>query len=212
MRGLVVGLTGQTGAGKSTISEYARTLGCAVLDADKVAGEALTRGSDCLKRLAEIFGCDIIDSAGLCRRKVLAERAFASRENTDLLNSITHPHIIDRCREYIEELMHKDYDVILFDAPQLFESGGDKLCDFVIAVTADKDIRLDRIIKRDNLSMKDALLRINAQHDEEYYTGHSDYIIDGGKPVGLVREDFRKILYDIKKFLRDGGALGEKKS
>ncbi len=198
MRSVVVGLTGQTGAGKSTISEYAGSLGCAVVDADKVAGEALTRGSDCLKRLAEIFGYDIIDSDGFCRRNILAERAFASRENTDLLNSITHPHIIDRCREYIEELMHMDYDVILFDAPQLFESGGDKLCDSVITVIADRDIRLDRIIKRDNMNLKDALLRINAQHDEEYYTKHSDYIIDGGKPVELVREDFRKILYDIK--------------
>ena len=198
MRSVVVGLTGQTGAGKSTISEYAGSLGCAVVDADKVAGEALTRGSDCLKRLAEIFGYDIIDSDGFCRRNILAERAFVSRENTDLLNSITHPHIIDRCREYIEELMHMDYDVILFDAPQLFESGGDELCDSVITVIADRDIRLDRIIKRDNMNLKDALLRINAQHDEEYYTKHSDYIIDGGKPVELVREDFRKILYDIK--------------
>ena len=199
MKTLVIGLTGQTGAGKTTISEYAKALGCAVVNADSVSREALSKGSDCLKKLAESFGYDIIDVDGLCKRGLLAERAFSSREKTDLLNSITHPWIIDRCREYIEELMHKDYDVILFDAPQLFESGGDKLCDFVITVIADKDIRLDRRTERDGISKKDAALRIDAQHSEEYYTKRSDYTIDGGKSVGIVKDDFKNILQHIKK-------------
>lgn len=206
MKSVVVGLTGQTGSGKSTISEYAKTLGYAVADADKIAKEVLSNNSDCLKRLAEIFGYDIIDIDGSCKRKILAERAFSSREKTDLLNSVTHPFIIDRCREYINKLKHKNYDVILFDAPQLFESGGDKLCDFVITVRADKNIRLDRIIKRDKISREAALLRIEAQHDEEYYTKNSDYVIDGEKSVEIVMEDFRKILCNIRKFRKDGEA------
>ncbi len=204
MKKLIVGLTGQTGSGKSTVSKYAESLGCAVVDADSVAAETLTMGSDCLKRLAEIFGYDIIDSSGFCKRKLLAERAFSSRKNTDLLNSVTHPWIINRCREYIEELMHKDYDVILFDAPQLFESGGDRLCDYIIAIVADRNIRLKRILRRDGISEKDALLRINAQYNEEYYTKNSDYIIDGGQDINLVKENFRKTLNHIKTHYEGG--------
>ncbi len=204
MKKLVIGLTGQTGAGKSTISEYAERIGCAVLNADEVAREVLTRGSDCLKRLAEIFGYDIIDGRGFCRRKLLAERAFVSRERTDLLNSVTHPWIIDKCREYIEELMHMNYDVILFDAPQLFESGGDSLCNFIITVIAERDIRLARIIGRDGISREEALLRIDAQHDEEYYTKKSDYIINGGQSLEDVRDNFFKILEEIKTKCKGG--------
>ncbi len=200
MKKIVIGITGQTGAGKSTVCKYAEKIGCGIADADLAAREALTKGSDCLKRLAEIFGYDIIDSDGSCKRKLLAERAFASRQKTDLLNSITHPFIIDRCREYIEELLHNNYDVVLFDAPQLFESGGNRLCDYIIAVTADKKIRLERIVKRDGLSRKEAMMRINAQYDEEYYTKNSDYVINGGKSLSSVRTDFSEIL---KKIMSD---------
>lgn len=194
MKKTVLGLTGQTGAGKSTVSEYAEKLGCAVVNADAVAREALSPDSDCLKRLAEYFGYDIINSDGSCKRKLLAERAFASREKTDLLNSITHPYIIDRCREYINQYMNKNYDVIIFDAPQLFESGGDVLCDFVITVTAPKEIRLQRIMQRDGISEKDALTRINAQHDENYYTQKSDFIINGNAPTENVISQLQNLL------------------
>lgn len=194
MSSIVVGLTGQTGAGKSTISLYAEEMGCAVISADAVAREALAPGSDCLKVLAESFGYDIIDKDGSCRRSLLAERAFADREKTDLLNSITHPWIISRAGEYISLYMNKNYDVILFDASQLFESGGQTLCDFVIAVTAPEDIRMERIIRRDGISREAALLRIKAQYGEEFYTSRADYVIDGSASVDEVRAQMKKIL------------------
>lgn len=194
----IFGLTGQTGAGKSTVAVYASQLGCAVIEADLVAREALEKGSDCLKRLAKVFGYDIITEDGFCNRKLLAERAFAEREKTEILNSITHPWIIRRTMEYIDEYRHKNYDIILFDAPQLFESGGDSLCDFVIAVTAPEAIRMERIMKRDGLDEKAARLRINAQHDETYYTERADYLIDGSKDRETIKTDIREIILQIR--------------
>ncbi len=194
-----IGLTGQTGAGKSTIAAYAARQGCAVIEADLVAREALEKGSDCLKRLAKVFGYDIIAKDGSCNRKLLAERAFAEREKTDILNSITHPWIIRRTKEYIGEYKHKNYDIILFDAPQLFESRGDSLCDYVIAVTAPERIRTERIMKRDGLDEKAAKLRINAQHDEKYYTERADYIIDGSENP----EKIKAIVYEIISHIKN---------
>ena len=188
MKNRVIGLTGQTGAGKSTVSAMAESYGCYIINADKVAREATAKNSECLKRLAEFFGNDIIDSNGECVRKLLAQRAFSSKENTDMLNSITHPMIIRRISEY---------KTVIIDAPQLFESGCDKLCDKIIAVTAPRSVRLERIIMRDGISEKDALLRINAQHDEEYYTSQADFVIDGSMSIEDVERKLKSILEKI---------------
>ena len=113
MKAIVVGLTGQTGAGKSTVAGYLEELGCGVINADAVAREAVKSGSECLKKLAGAFGEDVINEDGSCNRRLLAKRAFSSRENTELLNSLTHPWIISRTKEYIEGLCHKGYDMII---------------------------------------------------------------------------------------------------
>ena len=194
---MVIGITGQTGAGKSTVCSFAGSLGFSTVNADSVAREALLPGSECLKALAEFFGYDIIDENGCCKRDVLAQRAFSDPDSTQKLNSLTHPWIISKSREYIEDLKHKHITAILFDAPQLFESGGEILCDKVIAVTADKDVRLDRIMQRDNISREKALLRINAQHDESYYTQKADFIINGGQNKEKVRENFLNIIKQL---------------
>lgn len=191
---IVIGLTGQTGAGKTTVSEKLSGLGCAVISADGVAREAMKAGSPCLLKAAECFGEDIILPDGCCNRPLLAKRAFANRESTEKLNSITHPWIINRVREYIEELSHNNIRAIVFDAPQLYESGGDSLCDRVIAVTAPEDVRLERIISRDRISVRAAHQRMNAQHNEEYYSGRADYVIDGSRPLEEVREAAAEIL------------------
>lgn len=199
MNSIVLGLTGQTGAGKSTVSEFMKNLGCTVISADKIAREATQTGSECLKRLADCFGYDIINNDGSCNRKRLAQKAFSSRKSTDLLNSITHPWILRRTAEYISECKSNGSDIIIFDAPQLFESGGEKMCDIVVSVTAPTEIRLSRIMNRDGINKDEALLRINAQFDESYYTSGADYVIDGSQPLGQVKEQVTGIIAEIRK-------------
>ena len=199
MRGVVIGLTGQTGAGKSTIagiitSLYPDTL---VIDADKVSREVMRDGGECIKKLKKCFGSDIADESGHLIRPLLAQRAFCSRENTELLNSIVHPLIIARSGEYIDAGRGK-HRLIIFDAPQLFESGGDRLCDVTVSVTAPVDIRLRRIMKRDGLTESAAMLRINAQHDEAYYKSRSDHLLDGSLPLSQIEEQCAELLNRIK--------------
>ncbi len=190
----VIGLTGQTGAGKSTLSDFAKKLGFAVVTADSVAREAVMPGTDCLKRLAEFFGYDIIDDGGNVIRPLLAERAFSSQKSTEMLNSITHPWIIERCSRLLEEYSKAGFPAAVLDASQLYESHGEGICDFVIAVVAENDVRLERIMQRDGISREKALLRMNAQQPQEYYTKRADFVIDGGRPVTEVQEAFSMIL------------------
>ena len=187
-RSLIIGVTGQTGAGKSTVCDAMRKNGAAVINADKVAREVMTAGSPCVSALAKAFGEDILDSQGAIIRPVLAERAFADRHSTDMLSSITHPFIISKTQEYIHEFLNKHYDVIVFDAPQLFESGGDSLCDSIITVAAPENIRLQRIIQRDIIDEAAARLRIAAQQPPEFYTERSDLVIDGSDELGNIEK------------------------
>lgn len=195
---IVIGLTGQTGAGKTTAAAILSELGCAVINADSVAREAMAAGSDCLKRAAEQFGEDIILPDGECDRPLLARRAFADSESTKRLNAITHPWIIDRTREYIEELSHNNIRAIIFDASQLYESGGDSLCDAVIAVTAPEGVRLKRIMNRDRITEEAARRRMSAQNSEDYYSGRADFVIDGSLPLEEVREGVRRAFVKLK--------------
>lgn len=176
---LILGVTGQTGAGKSTVCEALKKNGAAVINADTVAREVTAAGSPCLDKLAKTFGNDILDENGCLKRAVLAKKAFADAQSTEMLNSITHPFIIEKTKEYIHKLMNKYYDVIVFDAPQLFESGGDALCDRIIAVAAPENVRKERIMHRDNIDESAAMQRIKAQHESSYYTDRADLVIDG---------------------------------
>lgn len=198
MKTKYIGLTGQTGAGKSTVSEFAKEMSCHIINADSVAREVMQKDSECLKRLAKFFGSDIIKEDGNCNRKLLAQRAFSSRENTDMLNRITHPIILAKTKEYLA-MYPKENEIIFFDAPQLFESGGDSLCDTIIAVIAPVEVRLKRIISRDNITEQEALLRIHAQYDENYFRTRANYIIDGSKTLEEVKQQLMTIIHRIRQ-------------
>lgn len=164
-----LGITGQTGAGKGYICEMLARQGFTVVNADVISRQLTEKNSPIILSLQEAFGEDILQNGEL-NRKLLAARAFASREKTDLLNHIMHPAIIEKCRAAADGLT-------VLDAPQLFEAQMEDDCYRIISVLAPEAVRLQRIIARDGLTEAEALTRIQAQYDESYYTEKSDYVI-----------------------------------
>ncbi|MBQ2603566.1 MAG: dephospho-CoA kinase [Clostridia bacterium] len=173
----IVGLTGQTGAGKSTVAKFFEKEGFVIIDADKLARQIMEKGSLTLKLVTAVFGNDVLYADGALNRQKLAQKAFSSEENTRLLNEITHPRILSETLKICREYTDKGRKYFLIDAPLLFEGCFDILCDTVVCVTAPKEIRLERLKKRDGLSEEKLLERMNAQHDEEFYIKRADYII-----------------------------------
>lgn len=171
---MIIGLTGQTGAGKSTVSNILKENGFCIIDCDKVAREVTVNNKELLSNLAACFGKEIIYSDGSLNRKALANLAFSSKEKTELLNSVIHPVILEEIKSRINNNKCK---YIILDAPTLFESGAACLCDKIISVIANEDIRLERILKRDNISENEAKLRISAQGNDEFYISRSDAVI-----------------------------------
>ena len=187
MKNMVVGLTGQTGAGKSTVSDYLRENGMAVIDADKVAREVVETGSACIADIALEFGCEYINADGTLNRKKMAKTVFTDKAKLKKLNALMFPYIIRRLCEEIERSRREGEGIIVLDAPTLFESGADRECDYVVSVIADEQSRKERIIRRDGLTQQEAQERISAQHDEEYYQSRSDEILENNEGVDSLK-------------------------
>lgn len=170
------GLTGPTGAGKSLAGKVFAENGFAVVDADKIAHDAL-KDAECTENLRKAFTDEILDKNGSINRPALAKAAFSSKENTELLNSITHPVIIRLSLETFRKLAENGFKNIIFDAPTLIEAEMDTMCKKVISVLSPVELRLQRIMERDNITEQQALARISAQHPDSFYESKSDYVI-----------------------------------
>ena len=187
----IIGLTGPTGAGKSSLKTVAENLGYKVIDCDITARKAVEKGTKGLMALVNTFGEDILFSDGSLNRKALAEKAFSTPEKTELLNKTLLP--------FITELVLKECEgeKVLLDAPTLFESGLDAKCTATVGVLADRETRIERIKKRDNISEVEALIRINAGKPDDFYKKNADYIIyNNGDPLEFQKE-FKDILSKI---------------
>lgn len=187
---LIIGLTGPTGAGKSTASKVAENLGFKIIDCDKVARIATQKDSKGLKALVKTFGKGILFDDNTLNRKKLADLAFSSKENTELLNSTLLPIIVELIKKEIKG------DKVLLDAPTLFESGLDSICDYTVAVLADETLRKMRIINRDILTEAEALTRMNAGKPDEFYLSRAENIIyNNGDTLDKEAENlFKKLL------------------
>lgn len=175
---MVLGLTGQTGAGKSTVCRMLQSeQGVCVVDADRIAREVVTSGTDCLAELVLHFSIIILNEDGTLNRKKLAEIVFHDRSQLKALNQITFPYILQGIREKIEEGCRSGCDIVILDAPLLFESRADSLCDRILAVVAPAELRKQRIMARDNLTQQEAEARMGSQHEDDFYTGRAQHII-----------------------------------
>lgn len=181
----VIGLTGPTGAGKSTVAQALREREIPVLDCDIVARGITEKGSPVLAELAQAFGTDILLPDGTLNRRLLGSRAFCDETKTKLLNHITHPAIMGKIKDRLAELAQEGNNIAVLDAPTLFEAGADALCDFTVCVTAGEETRLRRIMERDKISEEQARLRMSAQKPVEYYVRKSSFAVENedGAPV-----------------------------
>ena len=184
---LVIGLTGQTGAGKSTVAKQLQARGCVIIDCDAVTHDPSLYAGTCLTELQNAFGRAIIKEDGSLDRRRLANLAFASEEGKAKLNAITHPVILTRLKKEIAA--YKDAKVIVLDAPTLFEAGADRLCRRVVSVLADETVRLGRICRRDGLTEQEALTRMHAQQSDDFYIDRSDYTLDNTVAVSADNMD-----------------------
>ena len=175
---MVIGLTGQTGAGTSTVSKVFVQNGFRLIDADAISRHVVARGSHCLADLQECFTDAILTPDGELDRKVMASIAFSDHRKLEMLNTIMYPYIVGEILRMIHRFSQQNHKLILLDAPTLFESRADDFCDLIISVVAKPELRMQRIMERDHISEKAAQQRMEMQLTDEFFRLHSDTVLE----------------------------------
>ena len=170
----IIGITGGSGSGKTTVTSYLKEKGAFVIDADIVAREIVSPGKPALLEIREAFSDVVILPDGSLDRKMLGNIVFSDSEKLNILNNITHKYIVEDIKAKAKE----NGGFIVIDAALLFQTELDLLCDKTLLVTADKTKRKDRIIKRDNLTEDLAQNRISSQEDYEMYKEKADFHLE----------------------------------
>ena len=193
---LTVGLTGPSGAGKGTVASLFAAHGIPSVDTDRVYHDLLVPPSPCLDELTARFGREILCPDGTLNRGALAAIVFAEGHGNDLadLNAITHRHILGVVRERLAAYADDGIPAALVDAPQLFESGFDTECDFILSVLAPYEVRLARIIARDGLDEARARARLDASHPDSFFTQRSHAVILNTGERSAMEADVRRLL------------------
>lgn len=166
-----VAITGNIAAGKSELEKQLQNLGYLVFDTDKIAHDCLINNK---ARVINTFGPEILSNGEISREK-LGNIVFNDKEKLQKLNNIIHPEVIKEINTLFEQYKNENY--LFVSIPLLFEAKMENMFDRIIFVYADDAIRLERLMKRNNLNKTDALKRINSQRSQTDKMAKSDYII-----------------------------------
>lgn len=198
----IIGLAGGSGSGKGTVAELFLThYGIHSIDTDALYHSLTSQKSECLDALASEFGEEIISSDGALDRAALSRIVFFgdnADERRKRLNEISHYFVLAETRAMIDERRECGDFAVLVDAPLLFESGFDKECDAVISVIADRETRIDRIIKRDAITRDRAEKRIDSQVSDEFLREHSDFIIENNSNTTALLTEISSVVKILK--------------
>lgn len=189
----IIGLTGGIGSGKTTVAKLLESEGIPVYISDEEAKKILDEPKT-IKQLISEFGNDIILN-GKVDRKKLSEIVFNSADKLKKLNSIIHPLVKTHFDKWVLKNSHLPF--VVKEAAILFESGSYKYCDIIITVTADIEIRIQRVMDRDKVSRDQVLDRIKNQWTDEERIKHSDFVIKN-ENFDETRSEVQKILQKIK--------------
>ena len=195
----LIGLTGGIGSGKSTVAQLLVEQGWALVDADRIARDIVEPGQPALAELAEAFGEDILRADGTLDRGLLASRAFASREKTDLLNSITHPRIHEETQARFDAARRAGEEFVVYDMPLLVDNGLHKDMDATIVVDVDVEERVRRLVEFRGLEEDDARRRIAAQIPDDVRRAAADLLIDNNGPREALDAQVAEAVEELKR-------------
>jgi len=196
---VVLGITGGTGGGKTSALNAIRDLGGTIIDADAVYHEMLTWSDEMKNAINAVFP-GVFDAEGVLNRQKLGQEVFARKDRLDKLNEIVFSFVVPE----IQRRLGTDDGIFAIDAINLLESGLANLCDRTVVVTAPTELRVRRIMARDNITEQYARLRITAQKPDEYYRTRCDYELNNAAetPEAFHQEAldfFKRLIETIKE-------------
>ncbi len=188
----IIGITGTSGSGKTTLTyALAKKCNASVINADKVAKELSTPGTEYLKAIESKLGKAFFYKDGSLNRNLLAKTIYENQKALEMLNAITFHYIVTEILHRIQQLKKISTNIVLIDAPLLFESKLNEHCDCVIAVIADENIKIARICQRDGIDIQMAKNRLAIQSTNEFYQSHANIVVTNN------HENMETLLNDV---------------
>lgn len=194
---MIIGLTGSIGVGKSQVLEILKELSYDTVDLDSISHELLKK-EDVKKELCDNFSYDILENDEINRKK-LSKIVFKDKKKLRILNSIVHPKIIAEMKQIIKNNVS---DVLIIEVPLLFELKLEKYFDKILLVYSNPDIQLKRLMKRNNISEKEAKNLINSQIDIREKEKKTKYIIINETDIKDLKNNVLKVMDELKKEIK----------
>jgi len=189
-----IGITGGIGSGKSMVTDLLKEKGFGVIDADEVSREAAMPGEPAMLRLREDLGDEVFNEDGSLNRQELAKIIFSDPVALISVNEIFHGDIKERMEAHTRTYEEKGDQVVFISAPLLYEADADWMTDEVWLVTADEDIRIRRVMKRDGISEEDVRARMENQMPEEEKRVKADIIIENNESLEKLYSNVDKLI------------------
>ena len=198
---LKIAITGGIACGKTLASDTLSDLGACIIDADIIARKIVEKGSTGAYKLEQAFGKDFFDKNGELIRRKLSKYVFGNLKRVQLLNSITHPLIRQEIHTLIGKL--EDCKAVFIIIPLLIESGMKDMFDRVWVITADQEIRIKRMIERDNISIQQAYNILSHQVSDEVRLKIADLVIhnNGSEQefIEKIKTEYRKLIHELSR-------------
>lgn len=180
---MIIGITGNSGTGKSEISKLlAEKIDAKIINADEVVKELSEKGNEYYEKIVKLFGSSILNNNKL-NKPQMAKIIYNNKEKREKLNKLTYKYVVEEIKKRAK---NSEYKNLIIDAPLLFESGLNKICNITIGVIANIDNKIQRICKRDNIDEETALARLKIQQEDRFYIQKSDYIIKNNGKINEI--------------------------
>ncbi len=195
---MIIGLTGQSGAGKSTVAAYFEKEGFRIIDCDALV-HRLYGEAHYVRKIAEVFGEDYVKEGAVDRKK-LGALVFSDKKELAKLNETVHPLILEAILGEMNRARLDGVDAIL-DAPLLFEYELESMCDTTLGVVCDMEVAEKRLSLRDGRSLSEIRGRLSAQHDASYFRTHCEYILENNGDSEALRAHFDDLMESLAVYL-----------
>lgn len=195
---LAIGLTGNIGCGKSSLSKILEANSFDIIDADLISRDIMNN-KELLESIFETFGNNIKNIDGTLNRKKLGNIVFNDDKKLKKLNSLTHPAIKNEIKKRIDNLKNKNKGFAIVDAALLVEGGFLGLVDKLVVITCKESVQLERVKKRDNLTESEAMDRIKSQMSQSEKVKFADYVIDNSLDLEELNYEAHKLITFIKE-------------
>jgi dephospho-CoA kinase len=196
-RRIVIGVTGSLGSGKTTVSRLFGALGAKVINADKIVNVIYRDKPSIVRKIAQIFGKEVLTKAGKLNRRVLSKKAFSHKSYLKKLNRIIHPLVINKIKQEI----NKSHGVIIVDVPLLIESNLHRSVDYIVLLNTNLKLQIQRVLEKSQISELEMRRRIAAQLPFKDKKRFADFIINNNSSIENLKKQVKQIFQGVAKWI-----------